>query len=321
MLPAEYDNQALINELVLNTIPSWNSISKDGQYVFNPEDQFVMPVNNSEILTKFVYKEKPKQKNRSLFGGNMRVALKKDPKQDAQDFSNLILKFISNDDQIDKDSKYYNKTVYINVNDPFAISNIINRMQELKIDKKAGRSIYIDMNEQDFNVSSEEIDNQLSIIVDHYVEKYMEDNPYASDEQISQFEDDISDQMRDYAAYTAKVKKMSTAANISIQTLITNGYSMLAMYAAGLDLGTKAAVNAYNHNIDYFSTPLMSNLFITKDAYKADEYEQILSDIENEVEVQDLYVEDSAVAEENSDLEQEWEQKDQAEDDAFNVQC
>jgi hypothetical protein len=101
----------------------------------------------------------------------------------------------------------------------------------------------------------------------------MEDNPYASDEQISQFEDDISDQMRDYAAYTAKVKKMSTAANISIQTLITNGYSMLAMYAAGLDLGTKAAVNAYNHNIDYFSTPLMSNLFITKDAYKADEYE------------------------------------------------
>jgi hypothetical protein len=77
----------------------------------------------------------------------MRVALKKDPKQDAQDFSNLILKFISNDDQIDKDSKYHNKTVYINVNDPFAISNIINRMQELKIDKKAGRSIYIDMNE------------------------------------------------------------------------------------------------------------------------------------------------------------------------------
>jgi hypothetical protein len=77
----------------------------------------------------------------------MRVALKKDPKQDAQDFSNLILKFISNDDQIDKDSKYYNKTVYINVNDQFAISNIINRMQELKIDKKAGRSIYIDMNE------------------------------------------------------------------------------------------------------------------------------------------------------------------------------
>jgi hypothetical protein len=37
--------------------------------------------------------------------------------------------------------------VYINVNDQFAISNIINRMQELKIDKKAGRSIYIDMNE------------------------------------------------------------------------------------------------------------------------------------------------------------------------------
>jgi hypothetical protein len=48
---------------------------------------------------------------------------------------------------------------------------------------------------------------------------------------------------------------------------------MLAMYAAGLDLGTKAAVNAYNHNIDYFSTPLMSNLFITKDVYNTDEYE------------------------------------------------
>jgi hypothetical protein len=60
MLPAEYDNQALINELVLNTIPSWNSIAKDGKYVFNPEDQFVMPVNNSETLSKFVYKEKPK---------------------------------------------------------------------------------------------------------------------------------------------------------------------------------------------------------------------------------------------------------------------
>ena len=319
MLPAEYDNQQIITDLVTNKIPSWNDAAKDGTYVFNPEDQLVIPVNNSETLNKFVYKEKPKQKNKSLFGGNMRVSLKKNPKQDAQDFSDLILKFISNDDQIDKESKYYNKTVYINVNDPFAISNIINRMQDLKLDKRAGRSIYMDINDRDFDVSAEDVNKQLQIIVDHYVDKYIQDNPYASDEQISQFEDDISNQMKDYASYTAKIQKMSTAANIALQTLITNDYRMTAMYASDLTLGTKAAVNAYNHNIDYFSTPLMSNLFVTKEAYKSDDYEQILSDIENEVEVQDLYVEDSAVADENSNIEQEWEQKDQAEDDAFSM--
>jgi hypothetical protein len=42
-----------------------------------------MPVDNTEKLNKFVYKEKIKNKTRSILNGYMRVILKKNPKTDA----------------------------------------------------------------------------------------------------------------------------------------------------------------------------------------------------------------------------------------------
>ena len=320
MLPGEWNTEELIKDLVDNKIPSWTKSSQGYRYVFNPEDQFVMPIEDTQLLNKFIYKEtrQSKQaKSKSILGGNMRVSLKKNPKKDAQNFSDLIIKFVTSDSAINKEDPLYNKTVYVNINDENAIQSISLRLQELKLDKKAGRSIYIDMNEPDFSVSEDEIENQLNVIADYQVQIYMEDNQFASERELETVRENVFDTMRDYAIQASIVQKMATAANISLQTMIMNGYSLTAMYASGLNNATRAAVNAYQRNIDSFSTPLMSNLFVSKEEYKNEDYENTVAMMEQSVQMQDLYVEDAVISEENSNLEENEDNKDAEVDNMF----
>ena len=108
---------------------------------------------------------------------------------------------------------------------------------------------------------------------------------------------------------------MSTAINIVFQAMISNEYSLQRVYTAGMNNVTRATINAYEHNIDSFSTRF-SYMYIDKEEYKKDSYDDFIESVQQEIKVDDMYVTDSSIKEEMKLLEKK-DAEDLAKDDPF----
>lgn len=308
MLPAQY-NHTLLRKSLLKSIEQWNKQVQGFKFVYVPETEIEIPEQNREQYDKHVYKEAPVVKPKILFNGDVLIEIRKNPVDEARKLSSYIIRFGNKTKETDSPKGFENKTIYINTGDIDALQNLIQQLQQqlqqMQIDPAAGTAPYLEMDESAFKPTQEEIEYYLEEAINRSIdESSLEPN------QIEQYRNRLREQYKDYAEEYAKVQKMADAANIVIQTMLANGYSLQRLYAAGLNNSTRAAMNAYEHNKDSFSVA-MSYMFVNKEDYKSDNYDQFLDLMSEEMHVQDLYVEDSAVAEENQNMEEEAEQQEQ----------
>lgn len=304
MLPAQY-NHTLLRKSLLKSIEQWNKQAQGFKFVYIPETEIEIPEQNREQYDKYVYKEAPIVKQKNLFGGDVLIDVRKNPVDDARKLSSYIIKFGNKTKETDSPKGFENKTIYINTGNIDALQNLISQLQQMKIDPSAGTAPYLEMDESAFKPTKEEVEYYLEEAINRSI-----DESTLEPDQVEQYRIRLREQYKDYAEEYAKVQKMADAANIVIQTMLTNGYSLQRLYAAGLNNSTRAAMNAYEHNKESFSLA-MSYMFVGKEDYKSDAYDQFLDLMSEEMHVQDLYVEDSAVAEENQNLEEQAEQQEE----------
>lgn len=302
MLPGQYNHTTSLQHLK-EAIIKWNGQLKDQRFVFNPTDQINIPSEYQSWYDEHVYKPVIKQKEKSLFEGSVEVLLIKDPKKQAQTMADIIIKFVKQIPKDYKDLPNARKTIYVETENADAISSIFEQLEALDMDPRAGRSIYFDADDDAFVLTDEEFDKYLNMVVDAEVEKYLESYANPSQQELDAFIDGVQKQYKDYAKQAGLLQKMGTAVNIVMQSLLTNEYSLQRVYAAGFSDMSRAALNAYYKNKEEFSTT-SSYLYVSKDDYVSDEYDNDIQILQQEIETQDLYKEDSTLSEENQKLEQ-----------------
>ena len=301
-LPGQWNHRLLLEQLQ-NDIKSWSKQS-GMRYVYTPQNEINIPLTDSSKYDSQVYNEIIKEKQKSLYSGTVSVDIRKSPEEDARRQSDLIIKFVNKVPENKSELEYSGKTIYVDVTDQNNLAQIFEQLDELKFDSRKGISVHVEADESLFEVSDEETEPYMNELVQYYIDQATQNNAHISDAELRQLEYNIRNEYEDYIKEYSKVKKLADAVNIVFQSMITNGYNLQRIYAAGMNNVSRAVVNAYEHNIDSFSTRF-SYIFVSKDDYKQDSYDEFIQSLQEEIQVQDLYAKNDGIAEEVNQMEQE----------------